>query len=123
MNHQFIRAPGRAGNAFCCENCGKPLRPKRGSRRQRFCCSACRKTAFRARKWVARYDGLGPGRSVQNSADNSIICNGHFRDRPPDISGPKRVIAQELVRGRDWVAIVSPDGVACLVAQTGRAAP
>jgi hypothetical protein len=49
-----------------------------------------------------------------------MACNGHFGDRPPDISGPQRVIAEEVIRGLDWHEAVSPDGIACLVAQTGR---
>jgi hypothetical protein len=112
-----IRALGRAGNAFACENCGKALQPKRGSRRQRFCCEACKKKALRSRKWVARYDGLGPSRSVQNNVNNSKTCNGHFGDRPPDISGPPTVITQELIRHLDWVPVTSPDGVTVLVAR------
>ena len=115
-----IRAPSRAGNAFACENCGKALHPKRGSRRQRFCCEACRKKAVRAIKWVSRYDGLGPSGSVQNNPNNSMACNGHFRDRPPDISAPRHVITREVVHGLDWCEVVSPDGVACLVAKMGR---
>jgi hypothetical protein len=84
-----VRVQTRAGNAFACETCGKPLHPKRASRRQRFCSNACRKTAFRARKWSARYDGLGPGRSVENNAANSKVYNGHFRDRPPIFPAPR----------------------------------
>ena len=143
MLYRPIRAPGRAGNAFACENCGRALHPKRGSRRQRFCCEACRKSIFRTRRSAARrYDGAGPGRSaesaadalksalryqtpgasgsVQNNANNSNTCNGHFRDRPPDISGPEHVITQEVIRGLDWREVISPDGVACLVAQIAR---
>jgi hypothetical protein len=120
MLYRPIRAPGRAGNAFACENCGKALHPKRGSRRQRFCCEACKKKALRSRKWLTPYDGLGPSRSVQNNANNSNTCNGHFRDLPPDISGPEHVITQEVIRGRDWYEVTSPDGVACLVAQIAR---
>ena len=142
MLYRPIRAPGRAGNAFACENCGRALHPKRGSRRQRFCCGACRKSLFRARRSADRYDGAGPGRSVelaagvfklvprhpysgvsgsvQNNTNNSNTCNGHFRDRPPDICGPERVITQEVTHGLDWREVVSPDGVACLVAQIAR---
>jgi hypothetical protein len=142
MLYRPIRAPGRAGNAFACENCGKALRPKRGSRRQRFCCEACRKSVFRAYRSAARYDGAGPGRSaesaagalksvprcqtpgpsrsVQNNANNSKAYNGHFRDRTPNISGPEQVITQEVIHGLDWHVLVSPDGVVCLVAQIAR---
>ena len=43
---------GRAGNGISCANCDKPLRPKRGSRRMRFCCDGCKQSAFRAKKWA-----------------------------------------------------------------------
>ena len=115
-----IRALGRAGNAYACQTCGTPLRAKSAGRRARFCCDACRVSAFRAKKWAARYDGLGPLRNSKNNADNSTACNGHFRDRTPDISAPKRVITQEVIRGLDWHEVISADGVACLVAQIAR---
>jgi hypothetical protein len=35
------------GNAAACERCGKPLHPKPGSRRQRFCNDACRQAHHR----------------------------------------------------------------------------
>jgi hypothetical protein len=117
--HRSIRAPGRAANAYACETCGAPLK-KGGGRRARFCSAACRNSAFRAKKWTARYDGLGPLRKAQNNIDNSIACRSHFRDRAPRISGPPKVLAQELFRDLDWTEVISPDGVVCLVAQTGR---
>jgi hypothetical protein len=67
-----------------------------------------------------RYQTPGASGSVQNNANNSNTCNGHFRDRPPDISGPEHVITQEVIRGLDWREVISPDGVACLVAQIAR---
>ena len=56
---------GRAGNGISCANCGKRLRPKRGSRRMSFCSGACRQSAFRATKWASRYEGPSPLRSAQ----------------------------------------------------------
>jgi hypothetical protein len=53
-------AQGRAGNDLNCANCGKRLRPERGSRRMRYCNGACRQSAFRAKKWASRYEGRGP---------------------------------------------------------------
>ena len=58
---------GRAGNEVSCAQCGKRLRPKRGSRRMRFCCDACRQSSFRAKKWASRYEGPQPLRSIQNN--------------------------------------------------------
>jgi hypothetical protein len=116
--------PLRAGNVLCCENCDATLRPKRGSRRQKFCSYKCRDEARRARNFAffgsARRGSQGIPRSVENKPDNSTACNGRFRDQPPDISAPKRVIAQELFDSRDWIEVISPDGVACVVAQMGR---
>jgi hypothetical protein len=52
----------RAGTASC-DTCGVPLARKRTGRRPRFCCDACRKTAFRALAPASRYDGQGPTRN------------------------------------------------------------
>ena len=41
---------GRAGNGVTCDASGAPLAPKPGSRRQRYCGSACRQARYRARK-------------------------------------------------------------------------
>jgi len=45
---------GRAGNGVTCDACGAPLAPKPGSRRQRYCGSACRQARYRARKRARR---------------------------------------------------------------------
>jgi hypothetical protein len=46
-NIPLLNTPqGRAGNDASCANCGKRLRPKRASRRMRFCGDACRQSAF-----------------------------------------------------------------------------
>ncbi len=44
------QADRRAGNAFRCEHCSRPLQPKPGSRRQRFCDAACRQAAHRLKE-------------------------------------------------------------------------
>jgi hypothetical protein len=119
--HRTIRAPARAANSYACESCGAPLQ-KRGGRRPRFCSAACRNSAFRAKKWTARYDGLGPLRKAQNNIDISIACKGGFGDRGSRICGPPGVIAQELFQGLDWTEIISPDAVVALVAKMGRRA-
>jgi hypothetical protein len=114
-----IHAPARAGNAFACENCSRRLHPKRGSRRQRFCCASCRNMAFRAKKWGARYDGLGPLRSVRNNAVASMACNGHLARRAPRICGPAHVVGAELIVGRKWKPVTSPDGITVYLADRG----
>jgi hypothetical protein len=44
----------RVGDDASCDACGTPLAPKPGSRRQRYCGSACRQAAYRARKRAGR---------------------------------------------------------------------
>ena len=102
---------GRAGNGTTCADCKKPLRPKRGSRRMRFCSDACRQSAFRAKKWSRRYEAPKALRSVQNSSAGSRACNGNFGDRGSGIRGPLDVIRRELFDGLIWRPAVSPDGV------------
>jgi hypothetical protein len=96
--------------------------PKRGSRRMRFCGSACRQAAFRAKKWASRYEGREPLRSIQNNAIASMACNGHFRDRGSGICAPTRVVSRELLAGFTWRLVVSPDGVRAELARLGNGA-
>jgi hypothetical protein len=109
-----------AGNAYWCEYCSRRLRPKRGSRRQRFCDAGCRKRAFRARKWANRNRTPWAGRSVQNRPSISKSYKADFADRAPSIVGPRIVIEREIISGRDWKSEVSPDGVTCEVGRYRR---
>jgi hypothetical protein len=111
---------GRVGNAYCCEYCSRPLRPRGGSRRQKFCDAGCRKRAFRARKWANCYRTPGAGRSVQNRPSVSKSYKGDFADRTSSIVGPQIVIEREIIAGRDWKSVVSPDGVTCEVTRYRR---
>jgi hypothetical protein len=122
MFNPIIATPphGRAGNARCCSNCGRPINPKRSSRRQRFCSYRCRDEARRARDFADRYPHQAIPRSVENRPLASTACKGDFADRAYSISAPPGVIATEIVAGRDWRPIVSPDGVFCKVASMGR---
>jgi hypothetical protein len=104
-----------------CMNCGRPLTPRHGSRRQRFCGSICRKSANRAKKWAARYPTLGAGRSVQNNLVASTPYKASFAVRPGGISGPRDVIERAMVGGRVWHEEISPDGVVVQVARFWRA--
>jgi hypothetical protein len=106
---------GRVGNGTHCLECGSLLRPKRGSRRQRYCSDACRQTEFRARKWASRYKIPGPLRSVENNGHKSINCESGFSDRASRICGPAHVIQSEVFGNRRWRWITSPDGVTCEV--------
>ena len=110
---------GRAGNDISCATCGKRLRPKRGSRRMRFCGVACRQSAFRAKKWASRYQGPEPLRSVGNTHVGSMACKGDFGDRGWGLRGPMRAIERELFDGLIWRPVVSNDGVRAEVARLG----
>ena len=87
----------RNGNSICCVMCGKPIRPKRGSRRQRYCNDACKFKAFRSKKWVDRYQILDPQRSVENTTTESISCKTHFGGRAFPTKAPLN-----LLGGRSW---------------------
>jgi hypothetical protein len=59
-------------------------------------------------------------RSVENRSLISTACKGDFADRAYSISGPRVVIATEIIAGRDWRSVTSADGVICKVATTKR---
>jgi hypothetical protein len=111
---------GRAGKARCCEHCGEPLRPKRGGRPPKFCDAACRKAAFRSKQWensAGSYEGPQAGRNGEN---RPLVSNGYKADfvgQTPSIVGPLIVIEREIISGRTWESVVSPDGVTCQLAR------
>jgi hypothetical protein len=89
----------RNGNAATCEVCKKALAPKRGSRRQSYCCYRCRNEARRRRNFerfartkapVVRPMGRGsPGaRSIQNPPEISTICKLDFGGRGSQEKAP-----------------------------------
>jgi hypothetical protein len=110
----------RPGNAPYCEHCGAPLHPKRGGRRPKFCDADCRKAAFRARNWARRYWTPEAGRNARNRPLVSTSRKGGFAGRTPSIIGPQSVIETEIIAGRIWESVVSPDGVKCKVARVHR---
>lgn len=120
VNAERSARKGRAGNGVSCLVCSSPLHPKRGSRRQKFCSYRCRDEARRARNYAVlggvRRGSQGIPRSVENNADNSNACNGHFGDRASHICGPARVIEREVFARWNWRAITSADGVVVEVA-------
>ena len=115
---------GRAGNALVCTNCGAAIIPKRASRRQRYCSYKCRDEARRARNFAIsattrRGTPLIP-RPVQNNSVRSRTCEGSFHDRARGI--PRAVIEVEILGGRKWREVLSPDGVRVEVTRLSRKA-
>jgi hypothetical protein len=123
-NQQFAHA-GRAGNAFVCTNCGVPLNPKRGSRRQLYCSYRCRDEARRARNFAAsastRRGSPAIPRPVENNDGRSRTYRTDFRDRASHICGPRVVIEVEVAGRSNWAETISVDSVRTEVAQLSRA--
>ena len=119
-SEKSIGKGGRAGNALCCQKCGKPLHPKRGSRRQRYCGYKCRDEARRSRNFAASASTRRGSQAIPRSVENQpLVSNGYKADfvgRASSIVGPAKVIATEIIVGRSWESAVSPDGVPCMVA-------
>jgi hypothetical protein len=101
----------------------------RASRQQKFCSARCRKRNAYAEN--ARTDGFSGGllHYTANGTEPPKKSNGinglHAAKMGsnPRIRGPHRVIESELIAGRDWTAVISPDGVTCLVAPRLRSRP
>jgi hypothetical protein len=100
----------RNGNATACADCGQPIAPKRGSRRQQFCSERCQKRAARSRNWQKIYGTPGPSGSVQNTQDNSSGCKPGFASRASGIVGPDDVILAEVVDAHQWQVMTAKDG-------------
>ena len=117
----------RAGNATKCFVCGSSIKPKRASRRQKFCCYECRDSARRARNFAVsattRRGSPAIPRSVENRALVSTSCKDGSAGRTSSIIGPRAVIEREIIAGRIWQSVVSPDGVRCEVARVRRGGP
>ena len=118
-----LLAPHKAhhGNAVTCQNCGEPIIPKRGSRRQRFCNSRCKDEARRNRNNAicgrARYPSGSMPRSVKNSHANSNGCKADFGGRGSvDKALWRAIVETEVFAGRDWHEVTSADGVVSQVA-------
>jgi hypothetical protein len=90
----------RNGNAATCANCGEPLNPKRGSRRQSYCSYWCRDEARRARNFAAsattRRGSPAIPRSVENKGVGSTPYEGDFHGRASRIVGPHGAIESEI---------------------------
>jgi hypothetical protein len=101
----------------------------RASRQQKFCSTRCRQQAH-YEKLVAegRFDPvLGQETALPtNPPKNSNGVNGLQAAKSAStlrIYASRRVIEAELIAGRNWTAVVSPDGVTCLVAPRLRRRP
>jgi hypothetical protein len=73
------RGPGADGNAMTCAGCGAALHPKPGSRRMRYCGSACRQAAYRAKKSAGRREAAGVTISRSASALPLELVGRGFR--------------------------------------------
>ncbi len=99
-------APRRNGNAHACASCGTKLKPKRGSRRQRFCSPRCRSHARRDRNFsTTGHTGKAKARSVESSPAKSNSHKGENAGRafPINLLGGlrwpgRRPLDAELVR-------------------------
>ena len=107
-----------------CEVCGHTV--TRRSRQQRYCSDRCRQFALRENKARTAFKnsvlGQDTGR-VTNPPKKSNGFNGLHGANPgptPRIYGPRDVIVTELIDGFNWTAVVSPDGVVCMVASKSR---
>jgi len=116
-SEKSIEQVRRAGS---CQHCGAELHGKRVGRPPKFCDAACRKAAFRSKQWensVERYRTPEAGRNAENQP---LVSNGYkanFVGRTSSIVGPARVIETEIIAGRIWEPVVSPDGICCEVAR------
>jgi hypothetical protein len=79
--------PIRGGNASRCLVCGCLIKPRRASRRQRYCSYRCRDEARRARNFTAsgatRRGSPAIPRSVQINGARSTACKAAFDDQAP----------------------------------------
>ena len=106
-----------------CRACGRTV--PRISRSQRFSSTRCRKRDFekngRTRVILAdRYQDTRDHDAPSQKPNNFNGLQGAKSGSNPRIYGPRRVIEVELLAGRDWTPVVSPDGVVCMVASWRR---
>lgn len=103
-----------------CPVCGESFARKLSGRRKKYCSDQCRLESHRTnRKAVqrlkngARYPHEGLQRNDAKSACGPDTFLAGFAGRPPDICGPRDVIAIEL--DREWTETTSTDGVRSFV--------
>lgn len=122
--------PKRFRRAFAhayCESCGKPIfRINRTA--VKFCSNACRQAAYRARYGNPQADlarvTVSACKPLKSKAENSRfsksnlpidLLGGHSRgELDPELR--RTILAIETTfNRRDWLSVVSPDGVRCLI--------
>jgi hypothetical protein len=110
-----------------CAVCGRTV--PRASRQQKFCSARCRKRhayAEKARTGVfsdglGQYSGNGTNPSKKSNGFNGL--RSAKSGSTPAIYAPREVVSREIIAGRIWTAVVSPDGVTCMVASQSRRRP
>jgi hypothetical protein len=118
LNRSALRTQGRVRSCACC---GRPL--WLANAKKKFCSDRCRQANLRSRTRdrqfaLSRSVGHHPSdlsRFAKKSPLISDACKAVLDDRA-SISGPPTVIVIEIVAGWPWQSTVSPDGVACEVA-------
>jgi hypothetical protein len=107
--------------------CGRTV--KRRSRQQRYCSDRCRDFARRENNGRTAIKKSVLGQDTREPTNPPKKLNGFNglqgakSSSNPRIFAPRHVIERELFAGLDWTAVVSPDGVVCMVAPRLRGQP
>jgi hypothetical protein len=108
----------RNGNASHCKACGVPLKPKRGSRRQRYCDYECRDRARRDRNFA----GSGATRNISPAISTNCkgekagraspinLVGGHRWPGPPRVDAELRRMVVETELGATSLVVQRRDG-------------
>jgi endogenous inhibitor of DNA gyrase (YacG/DUF329 family) len=100
-----------------CPICGNAITTKRAGRKRRFCSHRCRDEAWRNRNFQKTAHTKQSRRNAINSPTQSIICDGQKRGRASvDAALWRQILDIEVIGGRDWLPVVSSDGVASQMA-------
>jgi hypothetical protein len=106
---------------YACAVCSRTLVVKQTGRKRRFCSDHCRDRARQDRNYAFRGTVGGLGSGVPRNAGNFLAISNGCK---PVLAGRGYVNPQlwhaivevEVFAGRDWLEVVSTDGVRCLVA-------
>jgi hypothetical protein len=114
--------------------CGRTV--TRHSRQQRFCSDRCRDFARRENNACTAFKNPVVGEDTGKPTNPPKKSNGfkglqaaklgptpRFYGSRDVICGRRDVIVTELFEGFNWTAVVSPDGVCCMVASRSRRRP
>jgi hypothetical protein len=123
----FANLQARRDVPVKCAVCGRTV--KRASRQQKFCSVRCRQRDAYAQKVRRGVIFESPARYTGNATNPPKKSNGFNglqwakSGSNPRIFAPRSVIEAELLTGYAWTAVVSPDGVTCMVASQSRRRP